>query len=840
MTVNFPTAPLTPIRGNNNPPPHYDDGILATLTPLRSPSSINGSTSPSSNSGNSSNKRRVKNMPVPPAPLSWWEKSAIKRSSYAIDTMLDQVLQKTPFLQQQAQHEQGEGESSSSIVASFACLDRDEIQTGQLLGYGSFSNVYEVTAINLLLEEDEEDDQEVHVQRKQRRKYLAQTASDNCYALKQLKPELIQDISNPSSNNNKNNNNNTFQGAACDLLVEAHYLATLNHPNILKLRGMALGNGAQAYCQSGSYDGFFLLTDRLVETLQQRIQFWKQQYQMQQLQDSLLPPPPPPIIGLDKNFSQKNHHHMNNDPNLKLWIEKIDIGLQIARALEYLHQHRLIYRDLKPTNIGFKTDRKTVQLYDFGFCRQLPSSSSNEEVDRTTTTTATMTTTTAIPTSNKNNNNNNLFHNTWSLLFGDHNVDKDDRQDTEDVSELDDIDVTNDNTLYPMSGKGSLMYIANEVIAPATGRSVGHAGCVGGHGGSYGYNQKADVYSWSMVMYEMCCLVKPFPNIRTAEQHRQLVCYQGERPIFFNKSKVPTYIQYIVQQCWKAQVDQRWSSHHVVQQLEALLTNIEQRGSVALEETKMMTTLTVPSSGRESSSCCTHDAIMDCVTEIADNIQRTYNKILKQKKEKQNDHKLMGQVLPPPQLVIRDDLKKQVARHPQHDEEKKDEKVEDVAKEEHPEDEAEVELTPRPASSVSPPDIMKLKETATESTSVTEEESVELSFSIVLNQVESKDVSSGSNHTNLKKTGLDSYDNKEQDKDHPQKVENMEEVRCPPSPLKPQDEFVLAWERFASQMDTTSIPTIHEHKQLEHVDHQTEEPAAWLMPRISNNDEGHY
>lgn len=57
-----------------------------------------------------------------------------------------------------------------------------------------------------------------------------------------------------------------------DTALEAEFLASLNHPHIIKLRGMThskaagFANGAQ---------GFFLIIDRLEETLDHRIQTWK-------------------------------------------------------------------------------------------------------------------------------------------------------------------------------------------------------------------------------------------------------------------------------------------------------------------------------------------------------------------------------------------------------------------------------------------------------------------------------------------------------------------------------------------------------------------------------------
>ncbi len=58
--------------------------------------------------------------------------------------------------------------------------------------------------------------------------------------------------------------------------------------------------------------------------------------------------------------------------------EVLRVGLQVASALELVHQQRLIHRDLKPANIMVQADG-TVKLLDFGICRQANESNITQE-----------------------------------------------------------------------------------------------------------------------------------------------------------------------------------------------------------------------------------------------------------------------------------------------------------------------------------------------------------------------------------------------------------------------------------------------------------------------------
>jgi serine/threonine protein kinase len=200
---------------------------------------------------------------------------------------------------------------------SLVLLHRNEIKLGKQLAKGAFSEVSEI--------------HDFLSQPKFNTSLTEHPTGQVNYVIKHLKPSLM---SNPED----------FQLAARDLAIEAHLMATLRHPNILKLRGLA-GDGVDAYL-SGRYDGFFLIFDRLEDTLDQCIDTWRNDE----------------LNGQRRDYSQP-----------------LQYASQIASAVSFLHERDIIYRDLKPKNVGIDA-RGNVKLFDFGFARLLPH---NRNVDDT-------------------------------------------------------------------------------------------------------------------------------------------------------------------------------------------------------------------------------------------------------------------------------------------------------------------------------------------------------------------------------------------------------------------------------------------------------------------------
>jgi serine/threonine protein kinase len=291
-----------------------------------------------------------------------------------------------------------------------ALVEKKDIQIGRLLGAGSFSEVHEV-----------------------------QLGGGRRVAIKYLKRELLEQPEN-------------FRLAAGELAVEAHMLAAFDHPNIIKIRGWA-ASGVHSFAQ-GRNDSFFLLLDCLDETLEQRLEKWEKQSVT--INRAVSRPLQHEFIDfwrrlnsgynspMDQMATEIHLFHIKHEE--EMYLEKLRICGEIASALAYLHENRVIYRDLKrkfakrtcflepsmkltanislsASNIGFLNNR--VQLFDFGLSRELPSPSLDEP--------------------------------------------------------------------FLMSGKiGTLRYMAVEVACLQP------------------YNVAADVYSWAMVAYEIMALTKPF------------------------------------------------------------------------------------------------------------------------------------------------------------------------------------------------------------------------------------------------------------------------------------------------------------------------------------------
>jgi serine/threonine protein kinase len=111
--------------------------------------------------------------------------------------------------------------------------------------------------------------------------------------------------------------------AAIDLACEAQFLATITHPNIVRLRGTVNTPGEP---------GFMFIMDRLYDTLDVKIRGWKSVARKSR-----------GTLG----FLRRNHKALDS-----LMAERLVAAFEIASAMRHLHKNKILYRDLKPENIG--------------------------------------------------------------------------------------------------------------------------------------------------------------------------------------------------------------------------------------------------------------------------------------------------------------------------------------------------------------------------------------------------------------------------------------------------------------------------------------------------------
>ncbi|CAB9501500.1 Protein kinase [Seminavis robusta] len=346
-------------------------------------------------------------------------------------------------------------------------FERGEVVLGEMLGSGGFNDVFEVARIDLVPDVSQAEHAKKissPLQSEHRAfvsKHVYRESSQNCrYAVKFLSVDTIEDP-------------NRFCTGAADLVVEAKFLASLNHPNIIRLRGMAAA-GTSGFATMNER-GYFLLLDRLQCTLESKIDDWKE------LDNTLSP-------------SQKR----------AFLADRLHVSFDVCASLEFLHSHDIIYRDLKPDNIGFDI-RGDVKLFDFGLAKELDA----------------------------------------SMKFG--------------CTEL-----------YELSGNtGSLRYMSPEVAR------------------SEPYNLTADVYSFGLLLWQICSLQLPYDGMNR-QDHSELVVHGNERPQLDSNWSTPLRI--LMKRAWEPDPLVRPSMDSIYKILKREICALRDGDESGLEHTRRRST----------------------------------------------------------------------------------------------------------------------------------------------------------------------------------------------------------------------------------------------------------
>jgi hypothetical protein len=211
-----------------------------------------------------------------------------------------------------------------------------EIQEGLVLGSGCFASVYEVRGfcimqddgrrLSLSRDDDEVDPGEIE-SRKFMDKHCYRSNGNARYAIKRLRQATIRESL-------------SYMNGMADLATETLFLASLEHPNVIKLRGIAM--------EDMFSKEYFLILDRLYDTLSVRVRKWKKRSKQSQ--------------GIMGSFKDRN-----GSAKKQLFEERMKYGLDLAAAIAYIHKQMIIHRDLKSENIGFDVVSTTVSILSATF-----------------------------------------------------------------------------------------------------------------------------------------------------------------------------------------------------------------------------------------------------------------------------------------------------------------------------------------------------------------------------------------------------------------------------------------------------------------------------------------
>lgn len=151
-------------------------------------------------------------------------------------------------------------EHGQDCIAPFR---REEISLGRFLGSGEYANVFEVLLFRLQADSAQDGALSTREQKKKQRMKKDETyrqSGNSRYALKHFKGDYL-----------RKHSSDEYVQAAGDLASEAKFLSSLSHPNIIKLRGIT-HSGPEGFGDGPI--GYFLIIDRLNETLDGRIRKW--------------------------------------------------------------------------------------------------------------------------------------------------------------------------------------------------------------------------------------------------------------------------------------------------------------------------------------------------------------------------------------------------------------------------------------------------------------------------------------------------------------------------------------------------------------------------------------
>ena len=322
-----------------------------------------------------------------------------------------------------------------------------------------------------------------------------------------------------------------FVIGAEDLAHETALLACLDHPNIIQLYGRAEGcfstafhfgtntntsptnnnsNNSNSKEKAMYHEGYFIILDRLMATLTERIDEWQNECRTINGAAPITTNTTMPEETIRMNIAETTlREHL---------YKRLKVAYCIADALEYLHSRHVVFRDLKPANVGFDCN-DCVKMFDFGFATSI-------------------------------------------------------------------APLLNQPTQHDQGGYGPLTETCGtrRYMAPEVALKLG-------------YGKEVDVYSFGMLLWEICALEKPFDSIKSVDAFHDMVVLCGKRPSLHIDPLWTTSLKNLMSRCWSTDPLDR----PTMVQVKSMLCNVLRDMNVSEMESKMRSAGAVAGNGNSAS-----------------------------------------------------------------------------------------------------------------------------------------------------------------------------------------------------------------------------------------------